>query len=415
MDRPILTSTPGGIKLLAISIPSAPVEYCGVIINTGSRDESAENEGLAHFIEHTVFKGTSRHKSAYIASRMEEVGGELNAYTTKEETVIYSILPHGNLSRAATLIGEIVIDSQFPENEIDKEREVIREEILSYRDTPSESVYDDFDEIIFKGSSLAHNILGTEESINRFTPEICRKHLTTFYTAPNMLFFYMGATPADKVIRLVDKAFAGIPMQPAPLQRHTPAISVPASLTKNMDTHQSHTVMGVRIPGMFSPERHVYALLNNILGGPGMNSMLNIELREKRGLVYSVESSTSLYTDSGSLTIYFGCDPEDTRKCYGIVDRTLHRLADSPMTSAKLAKAQRQYLGQLIVARDNREQVILGAARSALYYGDILTSRQVADKINSITPQQIQEAARSLLDYSALTIRPGSSIFVNGV
>lgn len=405
MDRPILTTASNGMKMLVMNIPSAPVEYCGVLINTGSRDETSSEEGLAHFIEHTIFKGTSSHKASFISARMEEVGGELNAYTTKEETVVYSIIPHGFLSRAVSLISEIVIDSQFPENEINKEREVIREEILSYRDSPAESIYDDFDELLFKGNPLAHNILGTEESINRFTPEICRNHLTRFYTAPNMIFFYMGATAPDKVVRLAERCFDGIPTGHAPLQRSCPVVLPPSHNIQHTDTHQAHTIIGARIPGMFSKERHVYAMLNNIIAGPGMNSMLNVKLREKRGLVYSVESSTSVYTDSAALTIYYGCDPDDNKKCLRLVTDTLRHLADKPLSQRGVQKAQRQYLGQLIVARDNREQVILSTARSAFFYGNILTSNEIVDRINSITPEQLQNAAQSLLGYSSLTIK----------
>lgn len=405
MDRPILTTASNGMKMLVMNVPSAPVEYCGVLINTGSRDETSSEEGLAHFIEHTIFKGTSSHKASFISARIEEVGGELNAYTTKEETVVYSIIPHGFLSRAISLISEIVIDSQFPENEINKEREVIREEILSYLDSPAESIYDDFDELLFKGNPLAHNILGTEESINRFTPEICRNHLTRFYTAPNMIFFYMGATTPDKVVRLAERCFDGIPTAQAPLKRSCPVVLPPAHSIQHTDTHQAHTIIGARIPGMFSKERHVYAMLNNILAGPGMNSMLNVKLREKRGLVYSVESSTSVYTDSAALTIYYGCDPDDNKKCLRLVTDTLRHLADKPLSPRGVQKAQRQYLGQLIVARDNREQVILSTARSAFFYGNILTSSEIVDRINSITPEQLQNAAQSLLGYSSLTIK----------
>lgn len=404
MDRSLLTVTPQGLRVLAIEVPSAPVEYCGVIINTGSRDEMPGEEGLSHFIEHTIFKGTGSHKASYIAARMEEVGGELNAYTTKEETVVYSILPHGYLARAVNLIAEIVIDSQFPENEIDKEREVIREEILSYRDSPSEAIYDDFDELIFRNSPLAHNILGTEESINRFSSAICREHLTRFYTAPNMLFFYMGATPREKLQRYVESAFATVPVSPAPLQRVKPDPVQPRKKDIVTETHQAHTIIGAPVPGMFSSTRHTYALLNNMLGGPGMNSLLNVALREKRGLVYSVESSTALYTDCGVLTVYYGCDPEDNRKCAGLVQNVLHRLADKPLSDNALRKAQRQYLGQLVVARDNREQVILGAARSAIYYGNILTPQEVVELIESVTSEDIRRAAESLLSYSTLTI-----------
>ncbi|MDE7153316.1 MAG: insulinase family protein [Muribaculaceae bacterium] len=405
MDGPLLTVTQNGLRVLAIEVPSAPVEYCGVIINTGSRDELPGEEGLSHFIEHTIFKGTGSHKASYIAARMEEVGGELNAYTTKEETVVYSILPHGYLSRAINLIAEIVIDSQFPENEIDKEREVIREEILSYRDSPSEAIYDDFDELIFRHSPLAHNILGTEESINRFTSTICRDHLTRFYTAPNMLFFYMGATPCEKLLRYVDTAFASLPRNEAPLRRIKPEPVQPRKKEIATDTHQEHTIIGSPVPGMFSPTRHIYALLNNILGGPGMNSMLNVALREKRGLVYSVESSTALYTDCGLLTVYYGCDPEDNRKCLRLVENVLHRLAEKPLSQNALLKAQRQYLGQLVVARDNREQVILGAARSAIYYGSVLTPQEVTKRIESVTSEDLRKAAESLLGFSVLTIR----------
>lgn len=409
------TQTPGtvslhtlgcGLRCVHLASPS-DVEYLGVSVNVGSRDDAPGLEGLAHFVEHTIFKGTTRRRSWHIINRMESCGGELNAYTTKETTVVYSLFPAGYAGRAVELIADLITGSVFPQKEIDREREVVADEISSYLDMPSESVFDDFEDLIFAGSGLGHNILGTQESLPRFTPEICRRYLTDFYTAPNMVLFYSGPADAEKIWRIAERYFGAISVSEAPFRRTEPAAAPTFRTTRQLDIHQTHTVAGARIPGMKSEMRHPMALLTNIIGGPGMNSLLNVELREKRGLVYSVDTSTAMLTDCGLFTIYFGCDPEDLGRCRRLIDRTMYRLASTPLTAQQLERAKKQYIGQLTVSADNRESQILAIARATLYYGRPFTAAQRIEAIRAITPEQIMDAAQMIEPerLSSLTFR----------
>jgi len=365
-------------------------------VNVGSRDDAPGFEGLAHFVEHTIFKGTGRRKAGHIINRMESCGGELNAYTTKETTVIYSIFPAGNSSRAADLIADLVINSRFPTKEIDREREVVADEICSYLDIPSESIYDDFEDLIFASSGLGHNILGSTGSLALFNSDICRRYLSDFYVAQNMVLFYSGPATPDAVWRIAERHFSAISSATPPTHRVTPPLTPTFTRQRDIHIHQSHTIIGTRIPDMFSPQRHAMALLVNILGGPGMNSMLNVQLREKRGLVYSVDCTTAMFTDCGLFSIYFGCDPEDHNRCRRIIDSVLKRLIETPLTPRQLEKAKAQYLGQLTVASDNRESSILAIARAVLYHGCPYTTSQRARIIHDITEADIAEAASML-------------------
>lgn len=372
--------------------PSA-VDYLGVMVNAGSRDEVPGCEGLAHFVEHTLFKGTRRRKSWHIINRMESCGGELNAYTTKETTVVYTTFPSGNLDRAADLLADLITDSQFPQKEIDREREVVADEINSYLDIPSESIFDDFEDIIFADSGLGHNILGTTDTLSGFTPEICRKWLTDFYVAPNMVLCYSGSLPPEKVWRRLERHFNSVCSNQAPLHRTAPKTAPPFHRKKELGNHQVHTVIGGRIPDMYSPLCHAMALLVNILGGPGMNSLLNVALREKRGLVYSVDASSVLFTDSGLLQIYFGCDADDTDRCRRIIDRLLTHLIEAPLSAHTLAAAKRQYLGQITVAGDNRESSLMSMARSILYHNRIISAEERSRIVSDISADQLRECA----------------------
>lgn len=372
------------------------VEYCGVAVNVGSRDELPQHFGLAHFVEHTIFKGTSHRRSWHIINRMEAVGGELNAYTTKEETVLYSIFPSGNLNRAIDLIADLVTSSQFPSTELEKEREVVADEINSYLDSPSEAVFDDFEDLIFEGSSLGHNILGNTDTIATFTSDVCQNYLANYYTAPNMVFFYMGNEPPSKVFKKVENHFAALSNQLAPVNRIAPVTVKPFDIKRELGNHQCHTIIGAQIPGMYSEHRYPIALLTNILGGPGMNSLLNISLRERRGLVYTVEASAAMFTDCGAFAIYFGCDQNDLNRCRRLVINQLDALASTPLTSKQIAAAKKQYLGQLIVASENREQAAITTGRSMLYHNHVASTDDVLQHINSITPQQILQAAQSI-------------------
>lgn len=376
----------------------APVEYCGVLINVGSRDESEEEYGLAHFIEHTIFKGTEKRRAASIINRMESIGGELNAYTTKEETAVYSIFPTGGISRAVSLIGDLIVNSVFPEDELNKERDVVLDELESYLDTPSEAVFDDYDELFFKNNSLAHNILGTYDSVRGFSSDDCRNFIRKYYTSGNMVFFYYGAVSPDKICRMLERAFAGMPVSSAPLRRINPAAPEFFNEIKKIDSHQSHTIMGAMTAGLYGKDRYELALLTNILGGPGMNSRLNIALRERRGLVYLVDATNSSYTDCGLFSIYFGCDHSDLQKCKRLVRTEVEKLADKCLTDKQLDVCKRQYLGQMCVARENNEQSALSMSRAFLYHNNVLSLSEVAERIKTVTSEQIRACASRLFD-----------------
>ncbi|MCH5325881.1 MAG: insulinase family protein [Duncaniella sp.] len=394
---------PNGLRVVALHRPGAVAGHCGVIVNAGSRDEDDSHFGLAHFVEHTIFKGTSHRRAWHILNRMETVGGELNAYTTKEETVVYTTFPSGNLSRAVDLIADLVCSSIFPSRELNKEREVVADEIDTYLDIPSEGIYDDFDELIFAGSELAHSILGTRQSLVRLDSAACRCWLDRYYTPSRMVLFYSGSDSYSHLLQVAGKAFAPLRSASESHSRIRPTTLPLFEQEINKGTHQAHTLMGARTVSIMAEERFALSLLTNIVGGPGMNSLLNVALREKRGLVYTIDASTSLMTDCGLFTIYFGCDPDDTKKCVRLVNETMHRLASSPLTSRRLDAAKRQYLGQITVGSTNSEQEALSIARATLHSGRALTRNEVEDAIRSVTAEQLRAIAEQL-QLSRLTI-----------
>ena len=371
----------------------SPVEYCGLAVKAGSRDESPEQYGLAHFVEHTVFKGTDHRRSWHIINRMESIGGDLNAYTSEEVTVLHSSFPSGHLDRAVELMADLVAYSRFPSVQIEREREVILDEVDSYLDSPSEAIFDDFNDLLFEGSALGHNILGNEQTISSFTPDICRDFLSKYYTPGNMVFFYMGPTAPDKVFRCVERHMSVLHHTTPERPQATPPAVRPFDISRVHDTHQAHTVIGARIPGMYADKNRAFALLNNIIGGPCMNSLLNVALRERKGYVYSVDSYTSLFTDCGELTIYFGCDPEHVKPCRRITFDILSRMAESPMKPSALEAAKKQYIGQMTVGSDNSEQVAISTGRAVLFNGYAAPREEIVERINSITPEDIRRAA----------------------
>lgn len=381
-------------------------EVCGIAVDAGSRDEDESRHGLAHFVEHTLFKGTSKRRAWHILNRMEAVGGELNAYTTKETTTVYSIYPSGNSGRAIDLIADLVCNSLFPIAELDKEREVVADEINSYLDMPMEAVFDDIDEIVFRGNPLAHNILGNVATLATFYSEKCREWVTTRYGAENMVFFFSGGESAEKVFRMAEKAFA--PIEARRVKKPIRVVPVVPDCERinsvSRGGHQAHTVMAARVPGMFSEHRYALGLFANMLGGPGMNSLLNLEMRERRGLVYNAEASTALYTDCGLLTIYFGCDPKDTAKCRRIANDCFNRLMNCDFTVAKFENAKRQYLGQMAIGSENRENSALGMARGFLYRNEVLTPEYVRDVISALTVADFRNMVENIGGFVELTL-----------
>ena len=386
---------PNGLRMVHVQ-RNSPVAWCGLAVNAGSRDEAAGQYGLAHFVEHTIFKGTKRRSSTRINNRMEQVGGELNAYTTKESTMLYCIFPVEHLERAVELIADLVENSTFPEHELATELDVVLEEVASYRDSPSEAVYDDFEDMLLAGSQLGHNILGEEKDLRLLTSGHCLNWLKHLYVPSNMVFFSLGNTAASKVFRLAERHFGILSHAKQGIKRQAPTALEPQRKVVDLGLHQSHTIVGARVQGMYHDERFAMSLLNNILGGPGMNSLLNVSLREKRGLVYTVESSLVTFTDCGMIQIYLGCEHEKLKKALRLIDNTIDSLAQSPLSERQLDAYKRQYSGQLLVASDNAEFTAMGAGRGLLYYNTVSTLQQNIDCILSVTPAQLQQAAQQL-------------------
>ena len=395
-----------GLRLVHVST-TAQVAWCGLAVNAGSRDEQEGHYGLAHFVEHTIFKGTQHRRAWHILNRMERVGGELNAYTTKEGTMIYSIFPHRHLPRAVDLLADLVQWSVFPQDELDRERDVVLEEAASYRDTPSDAIYDDFEDLLFAGSELGHNILGKKDDLEQLTRDDCLRYLKMLYVPANMVFFSVGPERPDRVFRLAEKCFGTMSHAMAPRHRVIPSEVTPFRQDVTIGTHQAHTIVGARMPHMGHPLRFALMLLNNILGGPGMNSLLNVELRERRGYVYTVESTLTLLSDCGWMEIYLGCDPDDVRSSLRVIERITTRLGQELLPVRRLEAYKKQYCGQLVVAADNTEFLAMRAGRGLLYHNKVATVDETIANIMAVTPDEVAEAAAFLSAdrLSSLTFR----------
>ncbi|MEG0011208.1 MAG: pitrilysin family protein [Muribaculaceae bacterium] len=383
---------PNGLRIVHCPTNSK-VAYCGIAVNTGSRDEEEGRYGLAHFVEHTIFKGTSHRRAWHILNRMELVGGELNAYTSKEETQLYSIFPAEHYNRAIELIGDLIANSVFPEVELTKEREVVIDEINSYLDNPSEAIYDDFEDKMFCGSKLGHNILGTESDLANMSSEDCRNYLDRLYVPSNMAFYSMGDIAPEKLVRMVERHLGGLKNGLNRPARIIPATVAPFNKIRHIDAHQSHTIVGAPIFGMYDNRKYALSLLNNILGGPGMNSLLNVSMRERRGYVYTVESSATMFTDCGVFAIYFGCDDCHTKPCMRIIRNQLDALSTRPFSAKALDAAKKQYLGQILVSMDNGEGSALALGKAMLFFNRVNSIEETTNCIKSITAAEIQDMA----------------------
>jgi putative peptidase len=375
---------------------SSKVAYCGFAIDAGTRDEAENEQGMAHFVEHLIFKGTRKRKAWHILNRMENVGGDLNAYTNKEETVIYSAFLTEHFGRALELLADIVFHSTFPQNEIEKETEVIIDEIQSYEDTPSELIFDDFEDMIFRNHPLGRNILGRPDLLKKFRSEDAMAFTSRFYQPSNMVFFVLGDFNFQKIVRQVEKLLVDLPLVTVENQRTIPPLYVPEQLVVHKETHQAHVMIGSRGYNAYDDKRTALYLLNNILGGPGMNSRLNVSLRERRGLVYTVESNLTSYTDTGAFCIYFGTDPEDVDTCLKLTYKELKRMRDVKMTSSQLMAAKKQLIGQIGVASDNNENNALGMAKTFLHYNKYESSESVFRRIEALTAEGLLEVANEM-------------------
>ena len=395
--------------LRIIHLPSdSKVVYCGYQINAGTRDEEPGEEGLAHFCEHVTFKGTERRKAWHILNCLESVGGDLNAYTNKEGTVYYSAILKEHIARAVDLLSDIVFHSVYPQAEIDKEVEVICDEIESYNDSPAELIYDEFENILFKDSSLGHNILGTAEQVRSFTTEDALRFTRKLYRPDNAIFFAYGDIDFKKLVKLVRRALADDDsgkLAAEKLPKNYPSVGEEIAgqkIVMQKNTHQAHVMIGTRAYDVNDDRRMPLYLLNNILGGPGMNAKLNLALREHNGLVYTVESTMVAYGDTGTWSIYFGCDEHDIKRCLRLVRKELDRMMEKPLSDSQLKAAKKQIKGQIGVACDNRENFALDFGKSFLHYGWEKNVDCLYEQVEAITSQQIQDVARELFDKNRL-------------
>ena len=442
--------------LRIIHLPSdSKVVYCGYQINAGTRNEEPGEEGLAHFCEHVTFKGTERRKAWHILNCLESVGGDLNAYTNKEGTVYYSAILKEHIARAVDLLSDIVFHSVYPQAEIDKEVEVICDEIESYNDSPAELIYDEFENILFKGSPLGHNILGTAEQVRAFKTEDALRFTRKLYRPDNAIFFAYGDIDFKKLVKLIQKALGECPKgrelacsadcksaetpteeriaEETPtkerITEETPTGETPTeemeagdanhkvqsskfnvqskvagqTIVMQKNTHQAHVMIGTRAYDVNDDRRMPLYLLNNMLGGPGMNAKLNLALREHNGLVYTVESTMVSYGDTGTWSIYFGCDEHDVKRCLRLVRKELDKFMQKPLSDAQLKAAKKQIKGQIGVACDNRENFALDFGKSFLHYGWEKNVDRLYEQVDEITAAQIQAVAQELFDKDRLT------------
>lgn len=390
-----------GLRIVHKPIQSN-VSYCGFIINAGTRDEDVTEYGMAHFVEHMLFKGTEKRRSHHIINRMESIGGELNAYTNKEETVIYSIFLEQHFGRAFELLSDLLFHSVYPQKEIEKEVEVIIDEIHSYEDSPSELIFDEFENILFTGSQIGHNILGSAESLRTFNTAKAKHFTDRHYVPSNMVFFSFGKTDFKKIIYQAEKYVTDISLHNTLNSRIPPSIIPVVNKEDKKETSQAHAVIGCRSYSLHDSRRKVLHLLNNILGGPGMNSRLNMVLREKKGYVYNVDSNVTGYSDTGIVSIYFGCDKRNTNKCVDLIYRELKKLRDIPLNTLQLSQAKKQLMGQIAVQNDNNENLALSLGKSFMHYNHFNSLDEIFTKVEAITADQLQEVANEIFDENRL-------------
>ena len=414
--------------LRIIHLPSAqPVVYCGYAVGAGTRDEElGREEGMAHFCEHITFKGTERRSSMQILGHLESVGGDLNAFTNKEETVYHAAVLKENIDRAVDLLTDIVFHSTYPQAEIDKEVEVIVDEIESYNDSPAELVYDLFENAVFGGHPLGHNILGMAEKLRRYTTADALRFTRRYYRPENSVFFAYGDVDFQKLVRLLEWANAAdaaaesvaavsLPPQQSAISdnsccgggKDTAAALLPPYVAQHiehhMDTHLAHVMLGTRAYDVHDERRIALYLLNNILGGPGMTARLNVSLRERNALVYTVESMAQSYSDTGLWAVYFGCDPKNVKRCLRLIRRELDKVMQRPLSDAQLRAAKRQIRGQIGIACDSRESFALDFAKSYLHYGWRKDVTALCERIDALTAADLQRVAQDLFAVERLT------------
>lgn len=383
---------------------SSHVAHCGLVINAGSRDEDSHEHGLAHFIEHVIFKGTTRRKAFHVLSLMENVGGEINAYTTKEETCIYGSFMTAYYKRWFDLVSDIVFRSTFPARELEKEKDIILDEINSYKDSPAEQIYDDFDEIVFDSHPLGVNILGTPEHLRTFSRQSVYDFMDRYYATDQMVLCSVGNIPLHKLIQMAEQFFGQFPARTGNKNRIPVSTYQPLQKWEARKNHQAHCIIGNQAYGLLDRKKTPLLLLNNILGGPGLNSRLNLSVREKHGFCYHIESTYQAFTDTGIFNIYFGTDAAYVDKTLGLIHKELNRLRDVRLGALQLKRAKQQLTGQVAISFESNVNEMLSMGKSMVHFDDVDTMEDINRKIDAVTPEDLLEVANEVLHPDAMSM-----------
>lgn len=385
-----------GIRLVHAYHPSY-VGHCGFFVNAGSRDELAHEKGMAHFIEHTIFKGTSKRKTYHILSRLDDVGGELNAYTTKEHTVVYASFLKEYFSRALELIADIVFQSTFPEKEIEKEKEVVIDEINSYKDSPSEQIYDDFEEQFYLNQPIGCQILGSYDSVRSFTTEDIKRFIQNNYFTDQMVVSIVGDISFERAKGMVEKFFDNVPANLSPAKRRVPPSVNKFSKTEEIASHQAHCILGNPAYSVHDKRKTTLSLLGNILGGQGLTARLNLSLREKHGIAYNIEANYASYSDTGLFYVYFGTDKENLDRSIRLIEKEFALLRDKKMGVLQLSKAKKQLIGQIAIGAESNESQMLSIGKSMLLFNKVDALSTIYKRIDAITDTEILAVANEVL------------------
>jgi len=397
-----------GIRLIH-KMANSPVAHCGIIINAGSRDELPEEFGIAHFIEHVIFKGTNKRKAYHVISRLEDVGGDLNAYTSKEETFVYASFLSRYYERSLELFSDILFNSSFPEKELEKEKDVIIDEINSYRDSPSELIFDEFEEVLFKNHPIGHNILGSPETVKSFGRQHIQSFMQRNYLTDRMVICSVGSLSFDKLVLLCEKYFGHIPASAAKNGRHAFTDYQPTITQSEKSNFQVHCMMGNIAYDVSTERKNVLALLTNILGGPGMNSRLNLAIREKHGYSYNIEAHYQPFSDSGLFNIYLGTDSEYLEKSLRLVYKELKNLRENKLGTLQLHKARQQIIGQIAISLESNLAEMVSIGKSHLFFDTVDTMAEMIKKIEGISSKDLLDVANEIFvtdQFSMLTYLP---------
>ena len=400
--EPIIVPLSNGIRLVYMHTPS-PVAHMGVTVLAGSRYEHSQEAGLAHFLEHCIFKGTTKRRSLHILSRLDSVGGELNAYTTKEEICVYASFTKEYFKRSSELLADIVLNSNFPEKEIQKEKEIVLDEINSYLDSPSDKIFDDFEELLFQNHPLGTNILGTKESVSGFTRKELMDYIQRFFFAENIVISFVGDVPLNKLVQTIEKDFStlkrsALQVTPLPFTDYKPF-----QIRSQEGNFQAHAVIGGIAPGYNNEQRRGMTLLTNVLGGPALNSRLILTIREKYGYTYNIEASYSPYADIGYWTIYFGTDQKYLEKTRKLVYKEIKLMREEALSEIQLKKAKEQLKGHLALSLDSNSGIMLGLGKSLLLFNQIDSIQEIYSAIDKLTVKELREIAAEYFDESKVS------------